>query len=98
MQTTTILSSFDILLCKTLLLNLFFENIFYIRHNKLIILKNILRIKNLSQKYYYEKIIFIDRDREKNIPILNKIVVTLQLVATISYLFAQNFDLILQNS
>jgi len=52
----------------------------------------------LSQKYYYKRIIFVDRDCKKNTLILNKIVIILQLVANINYLFAQNFDLYLLDS
>jgi len=52
----------------------------------------------LSQKYYYKRIIFVDRDCKKNTLILNKIIIILQLVANINYLFAQNFDLYLLDS
>jgi len=71
---------------------------FYTWYKKLIIFKNILCIKSLSQEYYYKRIIFINRDRKKNTLISKKIIATLQLVANTRYLFAQNFDLLLLNS
>ena len=76
------------------------SDVYYIRRDELIISEDILRIKSVSvieRTFHCERIVFIDRDNRKNVDVIEKIIVIVQIIADVNHSWLKKYDLILQN-
>ena len=72
-----------------------FDDVYYIKRKKIIISKNIVRIKNNIKFIDYiidcDRVIFIEKNRRNDVSILDQIKIIFQLVLNISHFFVKSY-------
>ena len=85
--------NFDILEHENFSLKVFFNDVYYIKREKIIISKNIVRIKNNIKFINYiincDRMIFIEKNRRNDVLIFDQIKIIFQFVLNISYFFVK---------